>query len=217
MYAYLLFLASWDTFKNHTDIRDNTFMHHNKRHHDKTSPDELVVEEIGIADLNDVYELGERLFTADKWPALYRTWDEYEVVTFFASDSETCFVARQGSHVLGFALGNIIEKRNSSWRYGYLVWLGVDPAFGRNGVGTALFNAMRDKFIQLGARMILVDTDANNSEAIQFFKKSGFDHANKHIYLSLNLTHSPEYRKRMPKKQPKTLVATPKDPSPSNV
>ncbi len=188
----------------------------NKKHHDKANHDELIIEEIGIADLNDVYELGERLFTADKWPALYRTWDEYEVVTFFASDSETCFVARQGGRVLGFALGNIIEKRHSSWRYGYLVWLGVDPDFGRNGVGTALFTAMRDKFILLGARMILVDTDANNSEAIRFFKKSGFDHANKHIYLSLNLTHSPEYRKRMPKKLPKPLTIPPKEPDPNS-
>ena len=52
---------------------------------------------------------------------------------------------------------------------------------------------MRDKFIELGARMILVDTDANNEPAIRFFKKIGFNHDNKHVYLSMNLTHDPDY------------------------
>ena len=36
-------------------------------------------------------------------------------------------------------------------------------------------------------------TDANNEPAIHFFKKTGFDHENAHVYLSMNLTHCPEY------------------------
>ncbi len=165
--------------------------------------EEFDVRPMEIGDLAPVFYLGERLFTADKWPALYRTWDEFEVVTFYASDTDTCFVATRNEKVIGFALGNIIEKENSAWRYGYCVWLGVDPNLERSGVGSALFTAMRDKFIELGARMILVDTDANNEPAINFFKKHGFDHENKHVYLSMNLTHCPEYqqyRKTHPEK-----------------
>lgn len=156
----------------------------------------IEVRPMEIGDLADVYHLGERLFTADKWPALYRTWDEFEVVTFYASDTDTCFVATRDDKVVGFALGNVIEKEKSAWTYGYCVWLGVDPDCGRCGVGTSLFSAMRDKFIEMGARMILVDTDANNAHAINFFKKTGFDHENAHVYLSMNLTHSPEYQQR---------------------
>lgn len=156
----------------------------------------IEVRPMEIGDLADVFHLGERLFTADKWPALYRTWDEFEVVSFFASDTDTCFVATHGGEVVGFALGNIIEKEKSAWTYGYCVWLGVDPHCSRNGVGTLLFNALRDQFIEMGARMILVDTDANNTPAINFFKKTGFDHENAHVYLSMNLTHCPEYLQR---------------------
>ena len=151
------------------------------------------VRPMEIGDLAAVFYLGERLFTADKWPALYRTWDEFEVVSFYGSDTDTCMVAISNDEVVGFALGNVIEKENSSWRYGYLVWLGVDPNLARAGVGSALFKVMREKFIEMGARMILVDTDANNEPAIRFFKKHGFDHENKHVYLSMNLTHNPEY------------------------
>ena len=160
-------------------------------HHEENGFD---VRQMEIGDLAPVFYLGERLFTADKWPALYRTWDEFEVVSFYTSDTDTCFVATRNEKVIGFALGNIIEKEKSAWNYGYCVWLGVDPNAGRCGVGTALFNAMKDRFIELGARMMLVDTDAKNETAIKFFKKIGFDHENKHVYLSMNLTHSPEYK-----------------------
>lgn len=163
----------------------------NRSNHHSESGFEVRPMEIG--DLAAVFHLGERLFTADKWPALYRTWDEFEVVTFYASDTDTCFVAEKDGAVVGFALGNIIEKEKSAWTYGYCVWLGVDPECGRKGVGSALFEALRDKFIDMGARMILVDTDAKNEHAIRFFKKTGFDHENAHVYLSMNLTHSPAY------------------------
>ena len=166
-------------------------MLHNLHRKDSES---FEVRPMEIGDLAAVFYLGERLFTANKWPALYRTWDEFEVVNFFQSDTDTCFVAAQNDEVIGFALGNIIEKERSSWTYGYCVWLGVDTHYCRMGVGSALFEAMRDKFIELGARMILVDTDANNEPAIHFFKKTGFDHENAHVYLSMNLTHSPQYQ-----------------------
>jgi len=156
--------------------------------------DEIEIREMAIDDLADVFNLGERLFKAGLWPALYRTWDEYEVVNFFASDTETCLVARLDNKLVGFALGSFIEKRRSAWRYGYIVWLGVDPDIKRSGIGSELFSAMKEKFIELGARMIFIDTDARNDAAINFFKKLGFDHENKHIYMSLNLTHHPEYK-----------------------
>lgn len=168
-------------------------MTHHYEHLDNLE-ETIDIRPMTINDLAPAFHLGEKLFTADRWPALYRTWDEFEVVSFYASDTDTCFAATLEDKLIGFALGNVIEKGNSSWRYGYIVWLGVDPDISRKGVGTMLFNAMRDKFIELGVRMILVDTDARNTHAINFFKKTGFDHENKHVYLSMNLTHNPEYQ-----------------------
>ncbi|MFA5624155.1 MAG: GNAT family N-acetyltransferase [Bradymonadales bacterium] len=155
----------------------------------KTEEGTLEIRVIELEDLPKVFALGERLFTADRWPALYRTWDEYEVVTFFATDRDTCFVAYQDNELIGFVLGKIIEKRNSAWMYGYIVWLGVDPTKARRGVGTKLFKTLRETFIDLGARMLLADTDAHNELALRFFRKAGFDRENKHIYLSCNLSH----------------------------
>ncbi|MBA2664007.1 MAG: GNAT family N-acetyltransferase [Bradymonadaceae bacterium] len=149
-----------------------------------------------LEDLSAVFALGERLFTADLWPNLYRTWDEYELVQTFASDSETCLVAEVEGRVAGFALGTLIDKRRSAWTYGYLVWLGVDPTLARQGVGKKLVNRLTELFIAQGARMMLVDTDAENMAAVNFFRRHGFGNESRHVYMNKNLSNHPEYIRR---------------------
>ncbi|MFH1059406.1 MAG: hypothetical protein V1797_12115 [Pseudomonadota bacterium] len=53
----------------------------------------LSIRQMEIDDIAEVFHLGEELFTASEWPTLYRTWDEYEVITLFQSDPELCLVA----------------------------------------------------------------------------------------------------------------------------
>jgi ribosomal protein S18 acetylase RimI-like enzyme len=151
------------------------------------------IREMSLQDLPGIFQLGERLFPADKWPALYRTWDEYELAVHFASDSESCLVAELDDKVVGFALGTLLEKRGSAWTYGYLLWLGVDPDVSRKGVAASLFERMTDLFIKMGARMIMVDTDAENEAALAFFRSQGFGQETPHVFLSRNLTHDPDY------------------------
>ncbi|MBI5610212.1 MAG: GNAT family N-acetyltransferase [Deltaproteobacteria bacterium] len=159
----------------------------------RTSSGGLEIREMEIGDLAAVYELGEELFTAERWPTLYRTWDAYELAVHFASDSEMCLVAEYQERVVGFAVGTMLEKRGSAWTYGHLLWLGVDPNAGRKGIGGRLTAHLQEVFIELGARMILVDTDADNTAAISFFKRAGFDDDSAHVYLSKNLTYDPQY------------------------
>lgn len=146
-----------------------------------------------IGDLGHVYALGESLFTAERWPSLYRTWDQYALATHFASDTETCLVAEIGDQLVGFAVGTMLEKPGSAWTYGYLIWLGVDPAGGRRGIGGKLVSHLQEVFIELGARMIMADTDAENTAAISFFEAQGFEEDSEHVYLSKNLTYDPKY------------------------
>jgi len=151
------------------------------------------VREMEIGDLPGVYALGEEVFSAELYPALYRTWDPYELAVHFASDSETCLVAEIDDKLVGFAIGTILEKSGSAWTYGYILWLGVDPTAGRKGIGGKLVGTMQDIFIVNGTRMILVDTDADNTPAISFFKAQGFEDDSEHVYLSKNLTYDPDY------------------------
>ncbi|MBU0727207.1 GNAT family N-acetyltransferase [Patescibacteria group bacterium] len=162
----------------------------------KIESNEVEVREMELDDIPSVFSLGESLFTAEKWPTLYRTWDQYELVGFFESDGEFCFVAEFEDKIVGFILGTLIEKRRSAWIYGYVAWLGVSEKHKKMGIGSKLLKKLTEVFIENGARMMLVDTDPENENAIKFFKKNDFEHEVPHVYLSKNLSEHPKYIKK---------------------
>ncbi|MBS7609099.1 GNAT family N-acetyltransferase [Candidatus Bathyarchaeota archaeon] len=147
----------------------------------------VVIRGMRIDDLPEVFHLGESLFTRDFLPLLYRTWDEYEVTSLFSNNSELCLVAERSGKIVGFAMGTTVEKAGSPWKYGYLVWLGVEKAYQNRGIGKKLYREMERRMLKLGARMIITDTDESNEPAISFFEKMGFSKARGHLWLSKTL------------------------------
>jgi len=143
-----------------------------------------------IDDLPAIFHLGERLFTSREASNLYRTWDEYEVTHLFNTEPEYMLVADADEKVVGFLLGSVIEKRYTAWNYGHLLWLGIDPKFGRQGIASRLFERFRDLVQEAGVRMLMVDTQADNESAIRFFEDKGFSNPIDHVYMTLNLETS---------------------------
>src|ERR1035441_9490938 len=47
------------------------------------------IREMELKDVAEVFELGQKLFTAEEWPSLYRSWDDHELALLFSNDSET--------------------------------------------------------------------------------------------------------------------------------
>jgi ribosomal protein S18 acetylase RimI-like enzyme len=150
------------------------------------------IREMRLDDLPAVFALGQRLFTAEDLPTLYRSWDDDEVMQLFGSAQETCLVAVAADAIVGFALGSIMEKPRNAWRYGWLEWLGVDPTFNRHGIATRLLNQLTSLFIRRDARIMLLDTDEDNHDALAFFRKNDFGQERQHVYLSRNLDDHPE-------------------------
>ena len=148
----------------------------------------IKIREMEIDDLSEVFHLGEDLFKVGKVPNMYRTWDPYEVVGLFNSDTEFCLVAVVGDDIIGFALGTTIKKNHSAWKYGYLVWLGIKPEFQRTGIAEKLFRRFKDIMLRSNVRMMLVDTPSENLPALRFFRKLGFGHPQEHIYLTMNVS-----------------------------
>jgi ribosomal protein S18 acetylase RimI-like enzyme len=147
----------------------------------------VTIRTMRIEHIAPVFQLGERLFTLSEAPNLYRTWDEYEVIDIYRNDPTSCFVAEMEDRVVGFLLGTIIDKRNSPRKYGYLVWLGVQGDLKGKGIGKRLFSEYRKKMEEEGVRMLLVDTDPRNKEALGFFGRCGFTSPQDHVYLTLRL------------------------------
>ena len=157
---------------------------------------ELEIREIEIDDLPAVFHLGEQIFTSETVPTLYRTWDEYEVTSLFNTDPEYCLVAEVDDTTVGFILGTTVTKTKSAWKYGYVVWLAVVPEMQREGLGSRLFDKLAEKMIEDGVRIFLVDTEASNLPALQFFKKKGFGNPEEQIYLTLNVKSYQESQRK---------------------
>jgi ribosomal protein S18 acetylase RimI-like enzyme len=148
---------------------------------------EVVIRQAEIDDLAAIFHLGEKVFTSQAFSNLYRTWDEYEVTTFFNQESENLLVADDDGTVVGFAMGTTIEKARSAWSYGHLVWLGIEPEYARSGIGSMLFNRFKRLMKKQGVRMLMVDTQADNAPAIRFFRSKGFENPTEHLYLTMQL------------------------------
>jgi Acetyltransferases len=147
-----------------------------------------IIRQMEIDDVSAVYHLGEKLFTSEELPILYRTWEAHEVTDYFSSDSEYCLVAEVEGEIAGFVLANTIVKEGTAWkRYGYLAWIGVDESYQRTGLGERLYRKLEDKFQEEGVRMIICDTEASNKGAIIFFERLGFSNRTDHIWLAKNL------------------------------
>lgn len=167
------------------------------------------VRPLSIDDVAAVYHLGAKLFRAGSYPSLYRTWDEFEVVAFFDSDWDTCFVAELDEQVVGFVLGTVLEKRRSAWSYGWVVWIGVDPAHSRAGIASKLLERVTEAFVELGCRILLADTDPANEKAVGFFTKNGFGHPRKHVYLEKNLARAAEEKRSRARRRTRERTPAP--------
>ncbi|HPZ07703.1 MAG TPA: GNAT family N-acetyltransferase [Candidatus Eremiobacteraeota bacterium] len=171
----------------------------NEKEPSKNKKINIITRHMEIDDLAKVFHLGEKLFTAEKVPTLYRTWDEYEVLTLYQGDSEFCLVAEEEEkeEIVGFTLGTTISKSHSAWKYGHLVWLGIDPDWQGQGIAKKLFDHFLDLMIEDGVRILLVDTESDNKKAINFFYKMGFKNPQDHVYLTLNLDNQRrQYREK---------------------
>lgn len=160
----------------------------------------FTVREMEIGDLAEVYQLGEMNFKADLWPMLYRSWDEYEVTTLFNTDGDYCLVAEnddeddENERIVGFVLGTVVSKPGSAWSYGYIIWLCSHPNWGREGVASKLVDKLVEIMIEEdGIRIIMADTDPDNTRAVRFFEKKGFANQKAHLYMSSNLEHNENY------------------------
>jgi len=149
-----------------------------------------IIRQMEIDDISSVYRLGEKLFNSEEFPILYRTWDPYEVTEYFSSDPDYCLVAETGAkaRIVGFILATTIEKEGTAWKkYGYLSWIGVDEAFQRTKLGLRLYRELEKRLREDGVRMVMADTEAENEEAIAFFKTMGFSLSGQHAWLAKTL------------------------------
>lgn len=99
-------------------------------------------------------------------------------------------VAELDGVVCGFAMVEYVDRPESPYnlarRYSHVAEFGVDAAFRRRGVATALMDAVRDDARARGFSRIELDVWAFNRDAVAFYDNYGFRLYRR--FLELNLT-----------------------------
>ncbi|MEM3624819.1 MAG: GNAT family N-acetyltransferase [Nitrososphaerales archaeon] len=149
--------------------------------------EEISIRDMTIDDLPRVFHIGEEIFTSERFPLMYRTWDQFEIASLYTRDAEFCVVAERNKKVIGFVMATTIEKPRSAWKYGYVVWLGVKRRYQRHGIGERLYREVEKRLEQAGIRMIMVDVEQGNDEALKFFKKMGFSITKHYTWMTKTL------------------------------
>jgi ribosomal protein S18 acetylase RimI-like enzyme len=149
--------------------------------------EEISIRDMTIDDLPRVFHIGEEIFTSDRFPFMYRTWDQFEIASLYTTDAEFCVVAERNRKVIGFAMATTIKKLRSAWKYGYVVWLGVKRRYRKHGIGERLYKEVEKRLEQAGIRMIIVDIEQGNDEALNFFKKMGFNVTKQYTWMTKTL------------------------------
>jgi len=153
------------------------------------------IRDMTIYDIPKVFSIGNDVFTQKDYVFLYRTWEAYEVTGLFSTDAELCVVAETEKEVIGFALGSLIAKPKSAWKYGYLVWIGIDKNYQRDNIGKKLYQEIEKRTKKMGARMMIIDTEGTNLAAIKFFGKMGFKKGSSHLWMTKNLGNKKNKKK----------------------
>ena len=149
------------------------------------APRGIAIREMRVDDIPEVYRLGHRLFKSQEASTFYRTWDAYEVTNNFNQDPHLTLVAQsRKGRIVGFALGTTYGNDSGSWKYGYILWMGVSPRWQGSGLGRLLYHDMERRMHEEGVRMAFVDTARSNTGAIKFFKRMGYGKPEAEVWMS---------------------------------
>lgn len=97
---------------------------------------------------------------------------------FFAAPEYDVIVACLDGTVCGFAVVQYVERPESAYqcarRFYHIEEFGVDPAFRRRGVGTALLDFCRGEARRRGFARLELDVWSFNEAAQRFYASAGF-------------------------------------------
>lgn len=121
-------------------------------------------------DLKDIVEIDEKVLGENR-----KSYWERKLELMNRTASQISLVAEMEGRVIGFVLGDI-----SGWEFGvpetigWIDTIGVEPAYQKKGVATALARELVQNLKNLGVKTIYTLVSWNDWDLLQFFHAMGF-------------------------------------------
>jgi ribosomal protein S18 acetylase RimI-like enzyme len=114
------------------------------------------------------------------WKRIFR-----EFLSSDAANARVGLAAEQDGRVIGVLFGDVRAFEFGSEPCGWILEIGVDPAFTRSGVASALLRAGCDRLRATGVSVVRTMVRRNNVPVLTFFRTNGFAGG---PYVQLELT-----------------------------
>jgi len=132
--------------------------------------DKVKIRNLKKEDLNAIVEIDQKVLGRNR-----REYWERKLETMDARASQASFVAEAEGQVIGFVLGDV-----SGWEFGvpdtigWIDTIGVDPAYQKQGVATALARELIKNLKLLGVKTIYTLVSWDDWDLLQFLRSMGF-------------------------------------------
>ncbi|KOT92203.1 acetyltransferase [Streptomyces sp. NRRL F-4711] len=125
---------------------------------------------LGLTHLDAVLDLGHRVYDVAKTP--YTSWSLSSVAGHWDAQPDACWVAVDGTGLLGFVLGSLSYDKREDW--GYLEWIALEERARGKGVASALVEHCSDALFAAGASRIITDVEKGNEASAAMMRRNGF-------------------------------------------
>jgi len=133
-------------------------------------PEDFTIRILEKDDLNAIVEIDQKVLGESR-----RNYWEGKLELMNRKSSQVSLVVEMNGEVVGFILGDI-----SGWEFGvpetigWIDTIGVDPAYQKRGLATALAHELIKNLKALGVKAVYTLVSWNDWDLLQFFHAMGF-------------------------------------------
>lgn len=155
----------------------------------------IKIRQATIEDLVSIQNLNNELFKLEKEyydSTLIANWPISEEGKIYFSEmisNEYAIVAVIDNNIIGYLIGSIIPKCSyETIQYGEINNMIIDYKYRGLGIGKELINQFKSYCLNKEIYNLKVEASSKNIDAIEFYKKQGFNDFN--VTLTMNLNNS---------------------------
>lgn len=143
---------------------------------------DVIIRRADISNLKDIQELNNKLFELEYKefdPSLKVGWPYEKEGTEYFSDmlnNEVVFIAEANNKIVGYLAGSInVEQSYNTRTLAELDNMYILEEYRKYGIGSKLVNELKTYCRSLGIQELKVTASYKNINAINFYRKNGFE------------------------------------------
>uniref|UniRef100_A0A7C4H8Z9 Ribosomal-protein-alanine N-acetyltransferase n=1 Tax=Staphylothermus marinus TaxID=2280 RepID=A0A7C4H8Z9_STAMA len=124
---------------------------------------DLIIREFNLGDIDSVLDIENKSFSEKM------RYDREVFIKLYRRNPDLFLVAQYRDRIVGYIIASHIED------FGHIISIAVHPYYRNRGIGSKLLNAIEDKLLSKGVRLISLEVSVSNNTALKLYRKHGYE------------------------------------------